>query len=353
MKYCWRILSVLAFMVWSVGSWADERGSSKPTLPPSAVRVGIQPLGVPSGVISSVMQRDRLLQRFMQSRGGISFDPFTKGADIVPLLASQQLQGGLLGDMPTLLATGTGQGVIVGLVKQTSTAIVGRGVAQVGELKGKRIGYVPMSSAHHTLLQGLRSAGMGEEQVNWVQLSVNEMADALARNEIDAFAAWEPVPSIALATNRSNRIIFQGRTNDYFVLDKHFVERQPEVALQVVAAFVRALEWMRASKLNLNKAVMWAQQDAKAFSGKASTISDEQVARITRIDILNVPAAPVIPARLINPPLRSEFEFLRALGKLPANAQWSNVFAALRYDGLSLVMEKPQEYSLSVFDYAD
>lgn len=327
-------------------------GDALPLADSPAVDVGIQPLGIPSGVISAVMRRDRLLQRALDELATPGqFHPFWRGPAIVPLLASRQLEAGLLGDMPTLMATVGGGALIVGLVKQTSTAIVGRGMAQVGELAGKRIAYVEGSSAHHTLLQGLRSAGLDETQVRLLPMAVTEMPDALASGQIDAFAGWEPAPAIALAAHRRNRVIFRGLTSDYLVFAQSFVDGRPESALQLAAAFVRALAWMRRSQDNLERAVRWMKADALAFSGKVLTVDDAQAARIVRQDILDVPSAPVIPGRLTTPPLRSEFDFLVRQGRLPETARWSVVESALRYEGLTRVMAEPGRYRLSVFDY--
>lgn len=331
---------------------AADAGRALPVADSPAVDVGVQPLGIPSGVVSAVMQRDRVLQRALEvSRGTAVFHPFWRGPEIVPLLNRRQLEVGLLGDMPTLMATVGGQAVIVGLVKQTSTAIVGRGVIQVGELAGKRIGYVEGSSAHHTLLQGLRSAGLDEQRVQLLPLAVSEMPEALAAGRIDAFAGWEPAPAIALAASRDNRVVFRGLTSDYLVFGRAFAERQPESALQVAASFVRALEWMRRSQSNLERAVRWMKADALAFSGKPVGVTDAQAVRIVRQDLLEVPSAPAIPERLSRPPLRGEFDFLSRQGRLPEGAQWSAVEAALRYDGLARVIADPKRYRLSVFDY--
>ena len=318
------------------------------------VDVGIQPLGVPSGVISAVMSRDRILRQALESLGTPPrFHAFWRGADIVPLLADRRLEAGLLGDVPTLMASARGQAVIVGLVKQTSTAIVGRRVAQVSDLAGRRIGYVEGSSAHHTLLQGLRSAGLSERQVRLVPLAVSEMPEALERGEIDAFAAWEPAPSAALAANRANRIVFRGLTSDFLVLDRRFAEQQPAAARHLIAGFVRALEWMRRAQANLDRAVSWARLDAQTLSGKAPPISDRQIARITHEEILDVPSAPAIPGRSTSPPLRKEFDFLAGQGKLPPEARWDAIADALRYDGLYQVLAEPRRFRLAEFDYAD
>lgn len=319
----------------------------------TAVRVGIQPLGIPSGVISAVMRRDRILQAALKPQGGGVFQPHFRGADIVTLMADNRLEAGLLGDMPTLLSTVQGKAVIVGLVKQTSTAVVGRNIASVAELAGKRIGYVDSSSAHHTLLSALNSVNLKEHQVKLVKLPVADLPDALAHGQIDAFAAWEPAPSVALSENSANRVIYRGLTSDFMVLDRKFIKQCPDQALQLIASFVRAIEWMRRSRSNLEQAALWVKLDSEAFSGKAMTLPVAHVVRITHKEILDIPAAPSIPGRLSTPPLKDEFEFLAGLGKLPPDAKWQFVAEAFRYDGLAQVLKEPHKFQISVFDYAN
>ena len=320
-----------------------------------ALDLGAQPLGYPSGVISSVMRRDRQLQSSLAAMGRpLTVHAFRRGADMVGLLSDHRLEAGLLGDMPTLLAASTGSVRIVGLVKQSSTAIVSGGGAQVSELAGKRIAYVPVSSAHNTLLQGLASAGLGEADVKLLAMGVDDMPQALARGDIDAFAAWEPAPSIALASSDKNRIVFRGLSADYFVIDRAFEMRAPEAASALAAGFVRAIEWMRRSQKNVETAARWVMADSAAFTGKAPAGSVAQVVAITRRDILSIASAPAIGMMPGVPtPLKSEFEFLRKLGKLPANAKWENVEAALAYDGLSRILSEPRQFGIRVFDYAD
>lgn len=319
-----------------------------------AVDLGVQPLGYPSGVISTVMRHDRILQKALGSAGlPLKAHPFQRGADMVGLLGERRLEAGLLGDMPTLLSASAGQVWIVGLVKQTSTAIVAKGGAQVRSLQGQRIGYVEVSSAHHTLLQGLASAGLDESQVKMVPLRVDEMPEALERGDIDAFAAWEPAPSLALARNTGNRIVFRGLSADYFVLERSFALRHPEAALQLVAGFLRAIEWMQRSQRNVEKAAAWALAEAQAFSGKAAGLSTGQIVAITRREILDIPSAPAIVLGPHNTPLKTEFQFLNKLGKLPAGARWDQVESAFSYGGLARVLGAARKYQIATFDYDD
>jgi len=317
-----------------------------------AVDLGVQPLGYPSGVISSVMQRDRLLKKALAAaKLPLHTHPFRRGADMVGLLGERRLEAGLLGDMPTLLAASSGSVWIVGLVKQSPTAVVAKGDTQVAGLAGKRIGYVDASSAHLTLLQGLTSAGIGESQVTLVPLGVADMPDALQRNDIDAFAGWEPATTIALGKSDRNHIVFKGLTTDYFVIEQSFEKRHPQAARQIVAGFLRAIEWMRRSPAHLQQAARWAMADTQAFSGKPAALSPAQIAGITRREILEVPSAPTVLMRPGAPPLKQEFDFLMQMGKLPASGAWSAVQAAFAYDGLARVLAEAQAFQLRNFDY--
>ena len=356
-KFLSPALLALALLSWGAhgGARAEEyfdRYGLSPDSP--ALDLGVQPLGIPSGLISSVMGRDRILKRALEAANlPLKPHPFLRGADMVALLADRRLEAGLLGDMPTILTASTGNVWVVGLVKQTSTAIVAKGDLQVGGLAGKRIAYVASSSAHHTLLQGLASAGLSEAQVKLVGLRVDEMPAALERGEIDAFAAWEPAPSIALAASAKNRIVFRGRSSDYFVIERTFERRQPEAARELTASFYRSLEWMRRSQSHLDRAAGWVMADAQALSGKPMALSVAQIGAIAKREILGIPSAPAIPESPGTPTLEGEFQFLAKLQKLPAGASLENVGGALRYDGLAKVLAEPKKYQLRVFDYAD
>ncbi len=345
-------LSVFVCPVSAVAEEYYERYGLSPASP--TIDLGVQPLGYPSGVISAVMQRDRILKKALADAGQpLKAHPFLRGADMVGLLATQRLEAGLLGDMPTILAASTGNVWVVGLVKQTSTAIVARGDVQVGGLIGKRIAYVAFSSAHHTLLQGLASAGVSDTQVKLISLRIDDMPGALERGEIDAFAAWEPAPTIALGNSDKNRIVFRGQSTDYFVLERDFEKRQPEAARHLVAGFFRAIEWMRRSQTNLDKAARWVLADAEKMSGKPTALSIAQIGAITRREILSVPSSPVILESPGTTPLANEYQFLAKQEKLPAGAKQENVLAAFRYGGLAHVLADAKKYQLRTFDYED
>ena len=315
--------------------------------------VGVQPLGYPSGVISSVMQRDRILRRELEKLGHpLQAYGFRRGADMISMIRDGRLEAALLGDMPTILSAIDGEVWIVGLVKKTSTALVARSESQIQRLKGRRIAYVETSSAHHTLLQGLASVGLTEKDVTLVPIGVDQMPAALERKEIDAFAAWEPAPSTALSNSPDNHIVFRGLSSDYFVINRHFQKQHPEAALVLTAGFVRALEWMRRSTKNVEQAVRWAMIDGELLTGRTPELSIAQGVSITRREILNVPSAPTI---LLDSkeqtPLSAEFAFLKQRGKISTANTGEHLLGSFAYDGLAQVNKDPRRYGIRSFDY--
>lgn len=328
-----------------IGAYGLRPGSSE-------LDLGIQPLGVPSGVVSAVMRRDRILRAALaEFKTPLRSPPFRRGADMLPLLADQRLDAALLGDMPTLLTAALGQVWVVGLVKQTATALIARNNMVVGQLAGKRIGFVEASSAHLTVLQGLQAAGLTEQQVQWVAMGVADMPQALEDGALDAFAAWEPYTTIALNRNPHNHIVFRGASADYFVLSRAYVRQQPQAALQLIASFVRALGWMRESQSNLEQAARWSMAESATFSGVAPALASAQVRAITRRELLDVPSAPALLDDGGPPRLKAEFEFLRRLDKLPPSATWAQVEASLAYDGLATVQGDERRFKLHSYDY--
>lgn len=314
---------------------------------------GGQPLSHPNGVIATVMQHDKILRAELARLGRpFKVHAFKRGADMVALLHDSKLDAGLLGNMPATIAAATENGVwIVGLVEVSQNAIVTQGGARVADLAGKRIGYVPVSTAHSVLMQGLISAQLGVSDVTLVPLSNDDLPGALASKQVDAFAGWEPAISLALAADPRNRIVFRGQSVDYFAISRSFEKESPAAARALVAGFARAFEWMRRSQKNVETAARWVLTEGQTFTGHPIDIPIAQVVAMTRTGILNVPSAPSIIIPKGTSPLKGEYDLLQSLGMLPPDAQWQNVASSFQYDGLRQVLSDPRKYEIRRFDY--
>ena len=257
-----------------------------------------------------------------------------------------------MGDMPTVNTLVRNPTVVVGLGKRNFSSVVSRTASQIDALRGKRIAYSPGSSSHLVLMRGLKAAGIAESAVTLVAMEPGQMPQALESGAVDAFSAWEPTPSIAMQRNAANHTIYRGMSTDWVVAAAPFVREQAPVALALTAAYARAVLWMRAANANLERAASWVLSDGEAFTGEARAISLSKAMEIARKDLLEVPGSPAVPAKVDGvPPLTREFEFLRELGRLPAEAQAAQVTQALAYDGLRQVQAAPRVYRVHQFDY--
>lgn len=317
------------------------------------VDMGVQPMAYPLAFISASMQRDRLLQHDLQRLGlRLRVHPFRKGNDMVALLGHDKLEWAFLGDMPAVNALVRTPTAIVGLGKRNFSSVVSSTASQMDALRGKRIAYSPGSSSHLVLLRGLQSAGIPETDVTLVAMEPALMPQALDAREVDAFSAWEPTPAIAMQRNAANRMIYRGMSTDWVVAAAPWTAQQRDAALALTAAFARSVHWMRKSHANLERAASWVLSDGEAFTGQPRSLTPARAMDIARKDLLDVPGAPSIPERVDGvPPLHREFEFLRALGRLPAQAAPAQLTQALAYDGLRTVLSAPQKYRVYQADY--
>ena len=317
------------------------------------VDVGVQPLGYPTGLVGAAIGRDRILRRALKTLGhDLRTFAFRRGPDIVERLGGQRLEAGLIGDMPTITAIAGGDALVAGVVKLSSSSIVSRETGLVESLRGRRIAYVEGSSAHHTLLEGLSSAGLSESDVSLVPLGVSDMSAALHASDISAFAAWEPAPTIALSQSADHRIVFRGRSTDYLVLSREFESAHPQAARELIAALVRAIRWMQLSRANVEAAARWTMADGAKLTGHPTDASVAQAVHITHAELLNVPAVPIIPASARGMlGLGGKLSLLQQLQKVPQTINSDQIERAFAFSGLHEVLSDPAKYRLNNFDY--
>lgn len=313
------------------------------------------PLAVPISVLGEVMQRDRILQRNLAGKGvKLAFKPFAKGNDVIPLIREGKLAGVSMSDMPAIEAVITGDMRMLGFTKQSYAAIVAPQGIQIRELRNKRIGNAYGSTSHYALLQALAAAGMTERDVTLVPLNADQMVAALETGTIDAFAAWEPTPTVALQ-KFPGRYALIGRQTSYsfFMLSESLIKTHPETAREITAALVRSIRWLRKSEANLLTACRWALSGVKAFTGRPSQLNEQAIARITHDDLLDVPGAPSIPAQLAaeGSLILKEFEFLKQIGKLPADISRDRVTRSFETRIMKEVLSQPARYALNRFEY--
>lgn len=320
---------------------------------PGVVSLAVQPMAYPLAFISSTMQRDRLLRQELKQQGlTLRVFSFKKGNDIVQVATPDSFGMLFLGDMPTVNLSVKFPIAISGLGKRNFSTVVARNFTRLEELKGHKIGYSAGSSSHLVLMRGLKAGNMEIQDVTMVPMEPADMPEALETGAIDAYSAWEPTPSISLARNPKNRAIYKGMSTDWVVMPRELTLQQPQVAMSLMASYVRSINWMRRTKANVEQAATWVLADGSAFTALPSRLALDKAVEIAYKDLLNVPGAPSIPSLLDGvPPLVREFTFLKEIGILAANADVEVLRAAFDVGSLKKIQADPKAHRLFVFDY--
>lgn len=127
------------------------------------------------------------------SPGAKSAPPSTKLADLAGNAETQLLRATIAHPDGRYLLTVT-EGIYRIVARRS------RGIATEADLKGKRVGAYPGTSAAFYLHKALQRANLTEKDVTIVTLSPQASEDALIAGTIDAMSTWEPYSERALRT---------------------------------------------------------------------------------------------------------------------------------------------------------
>ncbi len=319
------------------------------------IDIGTQPVYLPTGVITELMKRDRILHTALSEIGmEMRFHAFLKGADVNFFIERGDLEAGIGGDMPALSAAAESHVLITTVVQQGFTSIVSRKNMTIEGLKGKRIGYAFGSNAHYALLQALDSGGIRENDVHLVPYEVNEMPDALDRGEIDAFSAWKPTPAEAKLQFSDQIAIHRSFASGYLYFSRSFAEQHLGSIYHIVASQLRAIRWLRRNEQNLLEACRLVLQEQYALTGKQALLSPQGYAKVVESDLMETEMISAFTEEDLDPGGRlfTEFEFLKRIGKIRSTVDWQEVRGCFDPEIFERVFSNWKQYRLDAVEYA-
>ena len=328
---------------------ATNRGNT------ATLAFGSSTTALPNALLAEVLKRDRVLRKNLQGTS-LSFSSFEKGPDIVRQIVENRIDAAILGDFPTLEAATASEVFIVALVRQNFATTVGPKGKTLAGMKGQRIGTSSGTSGVFTLLQGLESVGLSEQDVKFVPLPIDELTDALLSGRVDAVALFEPLPSTIIRKYPDRfAAIHKQASSAYLLISKSLMEKHPKAALQITAATARAIRWLRKDRANLALASQWALKSMISFSGKEAMLTEAEIARQVRSTLLDLSEAPALPLNSANRDslLGQEFEFMKRHKKLPASVEWETVGRSFRPETMKSILADSKKYHLDIFDYAE
>jgi NitT/TauT family transport system substrate-binding protein len=192
---------------------------------------------------------------------------------------------------------------------------------------------------------------MTEADVRMTPMEIPELAGALANGRIDAFSAFEPTPTGALAAHPDFVAIQRFHLSGYLLQTRTFAERDPEAAREIHSSYARSLRWLRKSGRNIETAARWTLEAIEALTGKKPEVTAGQLERILRNDTLRFAESPVLGEGDFRKGdfLHKSFLFLQAQGKLPADARWETVERAPNRRIMREVLSAPSKYKLGAY----
>ncbi|MDP2724453.1 MAG: ABC transporter substrate-binding protein [Bacteroidales bacterium] len=319
------------------------------------IEMGVQPLWMPVAIIIQVMKHDQVLKEMLALRNQeIRYYPFYNGTDIFTRMGGGMLEGGVAGDMPVLLGINKYQIDVVSPIQEGFTSLVSSRFKLVSELKHKRIGYTYGTNAHYALLSNLNSYGLQPDDVELVPMNIYHMIDALHDNNIDAYSAWEPFPGIAVHKYSDQVSITRTYSIGFMFFTQEFLRLNRESVMLIVAAEIRAFNWLQASRGNLLKGVEWALDESQKFypNGKMQ-LTNYQISTIARKDILTNSDLPSLNDNLLDTTgfIANEFRFLQQYHFIADSVKWQEFSSHFMQDMVPEIQKNPSRFRLHDFNY--
>ncbi|WP_417620838.1 ABC transporter substrate-binding protein [Parasphingorhabdus sp.] len=147
------------------------------------------------------------------------------------------------------------------------------GIASISDLKGKRIGTLPNTSADFFVHRMLAHNGIGADELTIQRVSIADMADALVARQVDAIAIWDPYGADAARAIGADLITFSDPDvyRERFNLNSTSERLADPAKRRAIVRFVRAV-------IDASTALKDDPSRAQALIAERSGFSPEQVA---------------------------------------------------------------------------
>lgn len=316
---------------------------------PNVIDFGIQPLWIPTSTIIEIMRRDEVLLNELEKLGmEIRFHVFLKGDDVNYFIENGKLEAGIGGDMPAIRIAANEKARIVSLIQEGHVSIVSRDIAEISGLEGKKVGFAMGSNAHFYLLNTLKKNDVKISDIKLVSMDVTMMKNALVDGKIDAFAAWEPTPTITLKENPAFVITHRGTSFGFMYVSDDFFKKE-EAVKHLVASEIRSLRWIRHNRGNFDIASEFTLESAKLLN-EGNILSVEDVNYLAQEDLPGIYTKyfPRVNNGFIDNVgiINEEFILLQELGLVDESKNWKDVKERFEKDIVEDLISESDEYKL-------
>lgn len=124
------------------------------------------------------------------------------------------------------------------------------GIKSVKDLKGKKVATELGTVDHFLMLKGLEANGMGEKDVQFTNIKVQDCPAAMLSKQVDAAVVWEPSRTKILKDLKGSTQVFSsaslpGAIPDLLVMKSDIVAKRPQDVQNIVDAWYEAIDWWK------------------------------------------------------------------------------------------------------------
>lgn len=225
-------------------------------------------------------------QNFFAKNGlNVTIRDYTSGMEAVNALFNGEVDLAATAEFPLVKAALNQEKIsaVVSIDKSQLQDLIGRrdrGIVNVSDLKGKRIGVTQGTIAQFYLGRFLMLHGINLQDVAIVNINPSESEDALTNGSVDAIVIWQPYANTienALGNNASIWPVQSSQTTYIVeVARNNWIARHPDVVQRYINALAQAEDYfvqhpaqtksLMQKRLNYTDAYMAAVWDKNQFS---------------------------------------------------------------------------------------
>jgi ABC-type nitrate/sulfonate/bicarbonate transport system substrate-binding protein len=218
---------------------------------PSAVRAAPTKVVIATGVDPSFAAYYVAKESGIFARNGfdVAVNTGPSGSAMVALLIKNQVQSAFGAEQAGVLDHNLDPDVVVaaeGAMLARWYGIVGKDIADMNALKGKRLGIARGSGSEVFWLAAISKLKLDPKDYKIIQVEAPEMVAALERGDIDAYSAWEPWLTRGAAAVKGARLvvdnvgIIEGRV--FIYMNKDWAVKNHDAALAFMHSMIEATD---------------------------------------------------------------------------------------------------------------
>ena len=242
------IFAVVVFGVLIVGCSNNKNGNSDS----SVVKVAIQPYPLYAPIYVA-KELGYLEENLKDTNVKVKWQSFKSGTLVNESFAADESDIGVLGDVPAIIAKGSGQDIeIISNVAYGEKALAilvakDSSITDPSQLKGKKVAYVKGSYAHHLLSIILENEGLTFKDIESVNLAAADIQVAINNGQVDAGVLWEPYITLGEKSGLE-KVLVDGtnvkRSNLVAIANKEYAENNSEVIEAFIKAYKQGCDYL-------------------------------------------------------------------------------------------------------------